>query len=91
MTPEQIEICLKFGNVRFLPGSFDKRFAYNVHAIASRTPDKQLSDSQNEWMFRLLYKYRKQLPVTYEKHKNNPMCGQKPKVDKSKPSTPLDL
>ena len=63
MTPEQKEICLQLGNVRYLPASFDKRFGNNLHTKATLNED--LSEKQNEWMFRLLYKYR------------NPMCTRK--------------
>lgn len=77
MTKEQIDICLALGRVRYLPGTFDKRLGNNLNAIASNTPEKELSEKQNEWMYRLLYKYRKQLPNTYERFKNNPLCARK--------------
>jgi len=84
MTKDQQEICLALGNVRYLPASFDKRFGQNLSSIASGDPTKELSESQNEWMYRLLYKYRKQLPVTYKKHEKNPLCSRKedrPKIN----------
>jgi len=77
MTPEQLEICLNLGNVSYLPASFDKRFGRNLHSLAQTNPTKELSDSQNEWMYRLLYKYRKQLPNTYKKYKSNEFCNKK--------------
>ena len=79
MTADQIEISLALGNLRFLPGSFDNRFAHNVAARAKAEPGKVLTESQNEWLLRILYKYRGQLPALYQKHKNNPHCSQKPK------------
>lgn len=82
MTIDQQEICLALGNVRYLPASFDKRFGQNLHGIASTDPTKELSEKQNEWMYRLLYKYRKQLPVTYKKHEKNPLCSQKEKRER---------
>jgi hypothetical protein len=39
--------------------------------------DKELTEKQNEWMFRLLYKYRKQLPNIYTNHQMNPLCTKK--------------
>jgi hypothetical protein len=51
MTKEQQDICLALGKVSYLPAE----------------PEKELSEKQNEWMYRLLYKYRKQLPNTYER------------------------
>jgi hypothetical protein len=82
MEDYQQKICLALGNVRYLPGSFDKRFALNMSSIARLQPEKVLSKSQNEWMFRILYKYRKQLPALYQLHKDNPLCTQKSKNQK---------
>lgn len=80
MTPEQIEICLSFGHVTALPGSWDKRMMNNLNALASHNPEKELSEKQNEWMYRLLYKYRKQIPETFRKYNNHPFCSHlKPK------------
>lgn len=76
MTEEQKQICVKLHGVRVLPGTFDKRFIKSLYSLVATKPDSPLSDSQNEWMFRLLYKYRKQLPVTYDRHKANPLCTQ---------------
>lgn len=77
MTEDQKQICTALGKVSYLPASFDKRFGNNLHGIAQMTPEKELTEKQNEWMFRLLYKYRNQLPETYERHKLNPLCSQK--------------
>lgn len=75
MTLEQRTICLALGNLRFLPGTFDKRFSHKVSSIAEHTPDKELSEKQIEWIYKLLYKYRKQIPMTYENFKSNPLCA----------------
>jgi hypothetical protein len=75
MTDEQRKICLALGGVRYLPGSFDKRLGNNLHSMAQNTPEKELSEKQNEWMYRLLYKYRRQLSSTYERFKGNPLCS----------------
>ena len=61
-------------SVTMLPGSWDKSF---VRKLYFSKPNFDLSESQNEWIFRLLYKYRAQLPDLYEKHKNNEFCKQK--------------
>jgi hypothetical protein len=76
MTNEQQTICKALGTVRYLPASFDKRFGNNLCSLAETQPEKELSEKQNEWMYRLLYKYRKQLPRTYEKFKHNEFCKQ---------------
>lgn len=76
MTDDQKNICVKLGNVKYLPGTWDKRMGNSLCNIALNSPDKELTDKQNEWMYRLLYKYRKQLPVTYEKFKHVEFCSQ---------------
>lgn len=77
MTKDEIEISIALGNVRYLPGSFDKRFGMNVSSRAKRESNKELTEGQKEWLYRILYKYRKQLSVTYQKHKNHPHCSRK--------------
>jgi len=74
MTPQQLEICLSLGNVKYGFSSWDKRMGISL----SLTPDDHdLTAKQDEWMYRLLYKYRKQLPMTYEKYKDNEFCKYK--------------
>lgn len=80
MTPEQLEICTHLGLVTYQPGSFDKRFGNSLSSIALNSPDKELSEKQNEWMYRLLYKYRKQLPYVYSKHDAHPLCNKKERL-----------
>ena len=77
MTDEQKEICERLGAVKYLPASFDKRLGQNLCGMAELTPGKELSEKQNEWMYRLLYKYRKQLPHTYNKYQSNEFCNKK--------------
>lgn len=77
MTLDQKEICIALGRANYLPGSWDKRLANTLHSLATINPEKELSESQNEWMYRLLYKYRKQLSNTYEKYKSNEFCNKK--------------
>lgn len=75
MTKEEKHICLNLGNVRCLPATFDKRFTRNVCQMAKE--DKELTESQRELIYRLLYKYRKQLPKTYNIYKNHHHCQPK--------------
>jgi len=77
MTPEQIEIGKALGGLSFLPGSWDKRMARSLECMAWMDNQIDLTEKQNEWMFRLLYKYRKQLPTLFTKHINNPYCNKK--------------
>lgn len=75
MTTDEQKICIALGSCRYQPGSFDKRLGNNLHDQAVTL--QLITESQREWMYRLLYKYRKQLPNLYSLHKNHPYC--KPK------------
>lgn len=76
MTAEQNEIITALRTASMLPGIWDKKFIEKMY-FSKR--DFKLSASQNEWLYRLLYKYRVQLPDMYEKYKDNEFCKQKPK------------
>lgn len=77
MTREQSEIIEGLRRVQLPIGAeFDKSFIEGMYFSKS---NYDLSVKQNEWCFRLLYKYRVQLPDLYEKHKENELCKQKPK------------
>jgi len=67
-------IIKQLSECSMLPGGWDKRFIKN---LASLKPDADLTESQIEWIFRLLYKYRAQLPQLYKQHQNNPLCSRK--------------
>lgn len=43
----------------FLPGTWDKRFS---RALAKRDASKPLSEKQQEWLWKLVWKYRRQIP-----------------------------
>ena len=74
MKTEEIEIAKSFNSVTFLPGSFDKRLAQNMCSFALNHPDKEITERQSEWIYRLLYKYRRQVPLVYEKYKEHEYC-----------------
>lgn len=72
MTNEQHEIIRQLHEgVTILPGTWDKRF---IRSMFFSKPNYNLSEGQNEWIFKLLYKYRKQIPGLYNIHKNHPLC-----------------
>lgn len=75
MTEQEAHICKCLGNVTCL-GGFDKRFMNAVAVQATNKPESELSDKQKEWMFRLLYKYRRQLPNLYKRYQTHPHCQQ---------------
>lgn len=91
MKPEEIRIALNLGSsVTFLPGSWDKRFSNQMYQIAFQNPEKEITASQREWLFRLLYKYRKQVPKTYEAFKDIPECSRKEKKNSNLSKHPED-
>lgn len=63
MTPAMIGIARHLGRCTFLPGSWDKRFARDIAALAEHSPDKDLTDRQAAHLLRLTHKYRRQMPT----------------------------
>lgn len=74
MTADEINIATRLYNCSMLPGTFDKRFVADMYSRSKQQEPKPLSDKQNEILYRLVYKYRKQIPHTYQKYQNNPFC-----------------
>lgn len=78
MAPE-VEILKALSTVSFPLGTWDKRFVknldYKLADFGARSID--FTHKQTEWLYRLLYKYRKQVPNTYEKFKEHEFCKQK--------------
>lgn len=75
MTDDEIKIATNLGTVRTSSGGFDKRFISAISSQARTEPNKELSDKQKEWMLRLVYKYKKQIPKTYDFCKWDPRCS----------------
>lgn len=76
MTGEQSEIIEGLRKVKLPFGdSFDRSFIETMYFSKSKY---NLTPKQNEWIYRLLYKYRAQLPELYELHKENEFCKPKP-------------
>ncbi|MEQ1888340.1 MAG: hypothetical protein ABL951_04060 [Alphaproteobacteria bacterium] len=49
-----------------------------LNQMALREPENELTAKQDEWMYRLLYKYRRQIPHTFVKYKEHPHCNHLP-------------
>lgn len=56
--------------VTFLPASYDKRFARDMHYAVTDSPDKELTVNQRNYLYKLLHKYRRQLPETYQQYQS---------------------
>lgn len=81
MTREECEIAINlYRDVTFLPATWDKSFTRDMAAIATRTPTKEITEKQSEWLYRLLYKYRRQVPQVYKKYADHPNCKKKETV-----------
>lgn len=64
MTPEERECALALcpGHVTYLPGSPDKRFARSMAVSARFDSSAVITEPQAEYLRRLVWKYRRQLP-----------------------------
>jgi hypothetical protein len=58
MQPRHYEAIHKLERCRFLPGSWDKRF---VNGMVYLSEYAMLTAKQEEWIDKMLYRYRKQL------------------------------
>lgn len=79
MTPEERLIVSNLANCRYQPGTWCKRFVNDINSAAQANPELQLSESQREWLYRVLYMKRKSLPYVYNIFKNHPFCKRKEK------------
>ena len=64
MTPEERALARELARCRFIPGSFEKRFARHMATIArdASEPAKPLSAGQARWLRILHHKFRRQIP-----------------------------
>lgn len=74
MTAEEKEIIQTLYRCTFEAGSWDKKFIRDHYKATVLHPDAWLSEKQHEWTYRLLYKYRAQVPDVYEKYKYHRYC-----------------
>ncbi|MBD1995183.1 hypothetical protein H6G00_00885 [Leptolyngbya sp. FACHB-541] len=61
MTPAQLEVSKALAGCVFLPGSYEKRFARHMAAIAIEEPEKSLTEKQLAFLEKMLHRYRNQL------------------------------
>ena len=60
MTDEQRDMARALGQCSFLPGSWDKRFARDMAAMAE-DPDAALTRRQAETLMEVCHRYRRQI------------------------------
>lgn len=74
MSTDELLIIEKLNACKYAPGTWAKRFVRDLHKTSQETPNVELSDRQREWVYRVLYSKRKQLPATYQRFKDHPHC-----------------
>jgi hypothetical protein len=75
MSEQEKEVIGALDRVTYLPGSWNKKFAGAMVSLMRTSPDKALSEKQGQWIYRLLYRYRRQVPEVYERYKDHPFCN----------------
>ena len=71
MDNEHKEISVALYNASMLPGTFDKRFSKSVYYMAISETEQELTEKQVIWLYKLLYKYRRQCATEFNKYYNN--------------------
>lgn len=74
MSADELLIIEKLNVCRYAPGTWSKRFITDLFHIAKANSEYLLTEPQREWIYRVLYQMRKQVPFTYEKFKKNKYC-----------------
>lgn len=74
MSPDEIKIARSFSRITFAPATFNKRFALNMNSLAETNPDQEITEKQREWMYRILYTFRRQVPDIYRQFENHEYC-----------------
>lgn len=83
MTEAERHIIRSLDNCRLKAFSWSKSFIRNMAALEKSKPETVLSENQKEWLLRMVFMYRKQLPSLYALLRHIPECSKK---DNSKPA-----
>lgn len=62
MTDNEVTLAIALSQCRFLPRSWDKRFAISMGEHARQRPLKPITSKQRRALTKLVHKYRDQLP-----------------------------
>ena len=77
MSEDEKVIIKALNDVVYLPGSWNKRFMSSMISLLRVSLGDELSIKQVEWVYRLLYRYRRQVPGVYERYKGHEFCNKK--------------
>ena len=61
MTDLEIRAAIRLGKCRFPRGLWEKRFARDLYRLATEDSGRGLSAKQRIWLWRLVWKYRRQI------------------------------
>jgi hypothetical protein len=75
MTDDEKIVISALDRVTYLPGSWNKKFAGAMVSLMRTSPEKELSEKQGQWIYRLLYRYRRQVPEVYERYRDCEFCN----------------
>jgi hypothetical protein len=62
MTDSERILASELVACRFVPGSFEKRFARDLASIARELPEKAITVKQTRWLRILHHRFRRQIP-----------------------------
>lgn len=74
MSADELLIVEKLSGCRYAPGTWSNRFITDLALLAKENSSYILTEPQKEWIYRLLYILRKQVPFTYKKFQKHPHC-----------------
>ncbi|MCY7361528.1 MAG: hypothetical protein LH629_05590, partial [Ignavibacteria bacterium] len=69
MRAEEIEIIIALNNIDFSNADFDRKFVKTIYQFINAEPEVELSDEQRTWLFKLLNKYKSEVPEVFIKYK----------------------
>lgn len=73
VTESEYNLLNSFIKVNFGSNDWDMKFINSLYGVAVN--GGRITDKQRYWLFRTLYKYRRQLRSFYEKFKHLPECS----------------
>lgn len=74
MSTDELLIIGKLAVCNYAPGTWSNRFIADLSLLEKENSSYILTEPQREWIYRVLYQMRKQVPFTYDKFKSHPHC-----------------
>jgi hypothetical protein len=61
MSEEETQLATALARCTMMPGTWDKRFARDIAAMAHQQPAKELTPNQRRTLMKLVVRYRRQI------------------------------